>query len=69
MTLKEDALGNASVNNTRLNYVEGVILEIIVYDALADAVVLIGIFNYWFLEVAFKLEYLQRKVSLGGYEI
>lgn len=69
MALKEDALGNAGVNNTRLNYVEGVVFEIVENYALADAVVFIGVFNDWFLEVALKLENLQRKVSLGGYEI
>jgi len=58
MTLKEDALGDTGVNNTGLNNVEGIVFEIVEDDTLADAVVLVGVFNDWFLEVTFKFEYL-----------
>jgi hypothetical protein len=58
MTLKEDALGDTGVNNTWLNNVEGIVFEIVEDDTLADSVVLVGVFNDWFLEVTFEFEYL-----------
>jgi len=54
-------LGDTGVNNARLDDVEGIVFEIVVDYAFADAVVLIRVFNDWFLEVGFKLEYLLKK--------
>jgi len=61
MTFEEDSLGDTGVNNARLDDVEGIVFEIVVDYAFADAVVLIRVFNDWFLEVGFKLEYLLKK--------
>jgi len=51
-------LGDTTVDNSRLNNVKGVVFEIVEDNAFADAVVLVGVFNHWLLEVAFEIEYL-----------
>ena len=35
---------------------ESIIIKIVVDDALSDSEVLIGIFNYWFLEIGIELK-------------
>lgn len=58
VTLEENTLGDSSVFNARLNNVHSIILEVIEYDALTEAVVLVGIFHDGFLEVSIELEHL-----------
>ena len=59
MALEEDSLWDTSVLNAVLDDVDGVILKVVVEDALADAVVLVGILNDWLLEVNFEIENLK----------
>jgi len=62
VALQEDALGNASIFNAALNDVQGVVFEVVVDDALANTVVLIGVFNDGLLEVGVKLEDLKGRL-------
>ena len=39
---------------------DGVVIKVIVKNALADSVVLIRVFNNWFLEVDFEIKYLKK---------
>jgi len=67
VSLHEDALGNSGVLNSWLNDVDGVVIEVIVDDALSKSVVLVGVFNYWLLEVSFESEDLSVILEpLGG---
>ena len=59
VALEEDSLWDTSVLNAVLDDVDGVILKVVVEDALADAVVLVGILNDWLLEVNFEIENLK----------
>lgn len=63
VALQEDALGDARVLDAGLNDVQGVILKIVEHNALAEAVVLIGVFGNGFLEVSVEFEDLLRTVS------
>lgn len=56
MSLQEDALGDATVFNSLLNDMDGIIVQIVVDDALPDSEVLIWVLNYWLLEVGCELE-------------
>ena len=51
VSLQENALRNSSVLNSWLDDVDGVIVQVIVDDALAESEVLIGVLNNWLLEV------------------
>ena len=62
VSLKEDALRDSSVLNAALNDVDGVVVEVVVEDALADPVVLVGVFNNWLLEVGFEVKHLKVTV-------
>ena len=44
---------------------QSVILEVVVHDTLAEAVVLVGVFNYGFLEIGIKFKDL--KIWRSGY--
>lgn len=52
VSLQEDTLWDSGVLNSWLNDVDGVIVEVVVDDALSNSVVLVGIFNNWLLEIA-----------------
>ena len=41
---------------------DGVVVEVVVEDALADPVVLVGVFNNWLLEVGFEVKHLKVTV-------
>ena len=56
MSLKEDTLWDSRVFNSVLNDVDGVIVKVVVDNALSDSEVLIWVFNYWFLEESIKTE-------------
>jgi len=59
VALEEDTLWDAGVLNAVLNDVDGVVLKIVVKDALANTVVLVGILYDWLLEVNFEIENLK----------
>ena len=60
VSLEEDSLWDAGVLYSALNDVHCVIIKVIVKNALADSVVLIRVFNNWFLEVDFEIKYLKK---------
>jgi len=54
--LEEDALRDTRVGNTGLQDVDGVVLEVVVHGALAEAVVLVGVLNDGLLEEDAEVE-------------
>jgi len=54
--LEEDALRDTGVGNTGLQDVDGVVLEVVVHGALAEAVVLVGVLNDGLLEEDAEVE-------------
>ena len=56
VSLEEDTLRNATVLNSILQDVKGVIIQIVVNSALADAVVLIGALDNGLLEIGLKVQ-------------
>ena len=52
MSFHEDAMWDSGVLNSWLDDVDGVVIKIVVNDALSQSVVLVGVFNDWFLEVS-----------------
>ena len=56
VSLQEDTLGYTRVLNSWFNNVNGIIIKIVVDDALSDSVVLIWILNNWFLEICMEFE-------------
>ena len=60
MSLEENSLWNSCVLYSALDDVDGVVIKVIVKNALADSVVLIRVFNNWFLEVDFEIKYLKK---------
>ena len=63
MPLEEDTLGDSRILNSALDDVNGVIIEVVVKNALADSEILIRVFNNWFLEEDFEIKYLRKRVS------
>ena len=59
VSLEEDALRDATVLNSILCDVQGVIFQIVVNSALADAVVFIRALNNGLLEVCLEVKYLK----------
>ena len=60
MSLQEDSLWDSCILYSALNDMDSVIIKVIVENALADSVVLIRVFNNWFLEVDFEIKYLKK---------
>ena len=60
VSLQEDSLWDSCVLYSALNDVDSIIIKVIVKNALADSVVLIRVFNNWFLEVDFEIKYLKK---------
>jgi hypothetical protein len=58
VSLQEDSLWDSRVLNSWLDDVDGIIVKIVVNDALSDPVVLIGVLDNWFLEVTMESQYL-----------
>ena len=56
MSLEEDTLWDSGVFNSVLNDMDGVIIKVIVDNALSDSEVLIWVFNDWFLEESVEAE-------------
>lgn len=56
VSFHEDSLWDSGVLNSWLDDVDGVVIKIVVDNTLSQSVVLIGIFNDWFLEVSRKGE-------------
>ena len=55
VSLEEYSLWDSGILYSALNDVDGVIIKVIVKDALADSVVLVGVFNNRLLEVDFEI--------------
>jgi len=67
VSLEENTLWDARVLHTGLQNVDGVILEVVVEGALAEAVVFCCIFHDWLLEVAREVQHLAVMLEpLGG---
>ena len=64
MAFQKYSLGNTTVFNSALDDVDGVVIQIVVYDAFSDSIVFIWIFNDWLLEVSIELEDLFMKNKL-----
>ena len=60
MSLKENSLWDSCILYSTLDDVDGVVIKVIVKNAFADSVVLIRVFNNWFLEVDFEIKYLKK---------
>lgn len=52
VSFQKDALRNTGVLNSWLDDVDGVIVEVVVDNALSNSVVFVWILDYWFLEVS-----------------
>lgn len=58
VALQEHTLGHARILSLHLLDHDGVVIQVIVQGALADAIVLVGVFHHGFLEEAEKSEHL-----------
>jgi len=58
VALKENTLRDTRVFDAGLNNVHGVVLKVIEDNALAETIVLVGVFDNRLLEVSVELEYL-----------
>ena len=56
VSLHKDTLRNTGVLNSWLDDVDGVIIKIVINDALANSEIFISILNNWFLEVCVEFE-------------
>jgi len=69
VSLHEDSLWNSGVLNSWLDDVDGIVIKIVVDSAFSDSVVLIGIFNNWFLEITGEAKYLLQVKFNGKFQI
>lgn len=60
MSLQEDSLRDSGVLNAALNDVNSIVIKVVVYDALADSIVLRCVFDNWLLEVGLEVENLKK---------
>jgi hypothetical protein len=58
MSLEEDTLRDATVLNSVLQNMKGIVIKVIVNSALADTVVLIRVLHNGLLEVSLKVQHL-----------
>jgi hypothetical protein len=58
VSLQEDALWDTRVLNSWLNDVDGVVIEVVIDDALPQSVVLVGILHNWLLEITVEAKHL-----------
>ena len=65
VSLHEDALWDAGVLHSWLDDVNGVIVEVVVDDALANSEILILVLNDWLLEVSVEFKYLNSNVHIS----
>jgi hypothetical protein len=56
VSLEEDALRDTTVLNSILKDVKSIVVQVVVHGALADAIVLVGVFNYGLLEVCLEVK-------------
>ena len=54
VSLQENALWDSGVLNSRLEDVDGVIVEVVADDALSNSIVLVGVLNDWLLEISLE---------------
>lgn len=59
MALQENTLGDACIFDSRLDYVDCVVVEVVVNDAAANSVVFVGVLDNRLLEVGVEFEYLE----------
>ena len=52
VSLQEDSLRDTGVLDSWLDDVDGVVIKVVVDDALPDSVVLVSVFDNWLLEVS-----------------
>ena len=52
VSLQEDSLRDTRILDSWLDDVDGVVIKVVVDDALPDSVVLVGVFDNWLLEVS-----------------
>ena len=63
MAFQKYSLRNATIFNSALNDVNGIVVKVVVDNTLSDSVVLVGVLNDWLLEEAVELEDLFMKVK------
>lgn len=63
MAFQKYSLWNTTIFYSTFNDVDCVVIKVVVDDALADSVVLVGVLNDWLLEEAIELEDLFMKIS------
>jgi len=56
VSLEENTLGDAAVLNSIFEDVQCIVIEVVVHGAFAHAVVLVGVLNYWLLEVGIEVQ-------------
>jgi hypothetical protein len=61
VALEENALGNSGVGDTRLQNVDGVVLQVVIQSALTQTVILVLVLNDGLLEVHREVQNLQPK--------
>lgn len=61
VSLQEHSLRNATVFYLGLKHVQSIVIEIVVNNALAYAIVFIGVFNDWLLEICIEVQHLQNR--------
>ena len=54
VSLKEDTLRNTRILNSGLDDVNGIVIKVVVDDALPDSIVLIWVLDNWLLEIAME---------------
>lgn len=61
VSLQEDSLWDTGVLDSWLEDVDGVVIKIVEENALSNSVVLVGVLNDWFLEIALEGENLNHR--------
>ena len=56
VSLQENSLWDTGVLNLWLNDVDGIVLKVIVDKTFSNSEILIGVFDYWLLEVSVESE-------------
>jgi hypothetical protein len=58
VSFQEDSLWHSRVLNSWLDDVDGVVIKVVVDDALPDSIVFVCVLNNWFLEVTMESQHL-----------
>jgi len=67
VAFQKHTLRDPTVLNLSFNDVEGIVIQVVVYNTLSNPKVFVGIFNDWFLEVCVELEDLFMKDKFDKY--